>query len=320
MTTAFVLSGGGSLAAVQVGMMQALSERGIHPDMLVGTSAGAVNAAFVGAYGAGPDALEDLARLWRGLRRSTVFPLRADRGLLAAVGARDSLCSPEPLARLLADALPYTRLEHASVPVHVVATDVLTGRGVLLSAGDAISALLASCAIPGVYPVVHRDGLALCDGALADVSGTMRSVELGADRIYVLTAGSACGLDGAPRHPVSAALHALTLLLQQRVVADARAITGALEVYVIPPLCPLTVAASDFGHAAALIQRARRVTADWLQSGSDELLAPAPFPVQHTPRPHAGQHSATARSARLRADAPPLSEPGDSNPSAAVAG
>jgi len=289
MTTAFVLTGGGSLAAVQVGMLQALSERGIRPDFVVGTSAGALNAAFVGAYGVDSDALEDLARMWRGLRRSTVFPLRVDRGLLAVFGARDSLCSPEPLTQLLADALPYARLEHASIPVHVVATDVLTGRGVLLSEGDTVSALLASCAIPGVYPVVHRDDLALCDGALSDVSGVLRAVELGADRVYVLTAGTACALDNTPKHPVSAALHALTLLLQQRAVADTRAAAGAADVRVIPPLCPLTVSASDFGHAAVLIRRARRTSAEWLESGSDELPAPDRFLSLHTHRPPVGE-------------------------------
>jgi NTE family protein len=173
--------------------------------------------------------------------------------------------------------------------VHVVATEMLTGRGVLLSSGDAVSALLASCAIPGVYPVVQRDGLALCDGALADVSGVQRAVELGADRVYVLTAGTACALDSTPRHPISAALHALTLLLQQRSVVDTRAAAGAAEIRVIPPLCPLTVSASDFGHAAVLIRRARLTSAGWLDSGSDELPAPERFLSLHTHQPHAGE-------------------------------
>jgi NTE family protein len=79
MTTAFVLSGGGSLGAVQVGMLQALSERGITPDLLVGTSAGALNAVFVAAHGAGSHALEELADIWTTLRRDDVFPLRAPR-------------------------------------------------------------------------------------------------------------------------------------------------------------------------------------------------------------------------------------------------
>lgn len=324
MTTAFVLSGGGSLAAVQVGMMQALSERRIHPDLVVGTSAGAVNAAFVGAYGVGSDALEDLARLWRILRRRTVFPLRADRSLLAVLGARDSLCSPEPLGRLLTDLLPYTRLEHASTPVHVVATDVVTGRGVLLSTGDTTSALLASCAIPGVFPVVQRDGLALCDGTLADVSGVLRAAELGADRIYVLAAGTACALDGGRWHPVSAALHSLTVLLQQRVVADSRALAGSVELYVVPPLCPLTVSPLDFGQAAMMMRRGRKAAAEWLASEPDALPALDRFLAAHPPDPQAGERSETARVTSIDTDVPrvraarstnaPLVEP-DTRPS-----
>lgn len=167
MATAFVLSGGGSLAAVQVGMLQALDERGICPDLLVGTSAGAINATYVAGHGVAPDALADLAAVWVGLRRRVLFPLRPTRGLLAVFGARESLCSPAPLARLLDDHLTFSRLEDAHIPVHVVATDALTGCEVLLSDGDATSALLASAAIPGIFPSVARDGRMLCDGELA---------------------------------------------------------------------------------------------------------------------------------------------------------
>jgi len=73
-TTAFVLSGGGSLGAVQVGMLQALEDRGIEADLLIGTSAGAVNAAYVAGHGMSHRSLADLAQIWRGLRRQTVFP------------------------------------------------------------------------------------------------------------------------------------------------------------------------------------------------------------------------------------------------------
>ena len=74
MTTAFVLSGGGSLGAVQVGMLAALEARAFRPDLLVGTSAGALNAAFVGANGYDAAAIDRLAAIWRGLRRTDVFP------------------------------------------------------------------------------------------------------------------------------------------------------------------------------------------------------------------------------------------------------
>lgn len=281
MTIAFVLAGGGSLAVVQVGMMQALSERGIRPDLVVGTSAGALNAAYVAGHGTGDDALQDLGELWKGLRRRTIFPLSPVRGVLAAVGAQDSLCSPAPLARLLATNLPYRRLERAETPVHVVATDVLTGQAVLLSEGNTVSALLASCAIPGIYPSVPRDGRMLCDGALADDSAVFQAAALGADRIYVLSAGMACALDRPPRHPAAAALHAITLLLQQRAVLETRALAGTVDIRVIPGLCPLSVSAADFGHAGELISRAHVASGEWLDSGSDTLPAPERFLSLH---------------------------------------
>jgi NTE family protein len=273
-TVAFVLAGGGSLAAVQVGMMQALSERGVRPDFVVGTSAGALNAAYVAGYGTGTEALGDLAQLWRSLRRRTVFPLSPLRGVLAAVGAHDAVCSPAPLARLLESHLPYRRLEQAKLPVHVVATDILTGRAALLSRGDAVGALLASCAIPGIFPSVRCDDRLLCDGALADESGVFQAAALGADRIYLLNAGTACALDRPPRHPAAAALHAITLLLQQRALLEAKAVGGTVDLRVLPGLCPLTVSAADFSRAGDLVSRARRASAEWLDAGADASPAP----------------------------------------------
>src|SRR5689334_14108637 len=144
MTTAFVLSGGGSLGAVQVGMLGALAERGIAPDLLVGASAGALNAAFVADRGFTTDALDELAGVWRRLRRQDVFPISPHRQLLALAGARSSLCAPDALRGLIDRHLRMRRLDDAAIPVHVVATDVLSGAEVLLSTGDARDAVLAS--------------------------------------------------------------------------------------------------------------------------------------------------------------------------------
>ena len=110
MTTAFVLSGGGSLGAVQVGMLQALAERRITPDLLVGTSAGALNAIFVAAPGTGPAARERLAGTWAALRRDDVVPLRAPQMVLALAGARDALCTGSGLERLIRGNVPVDRL------------------------------------------------------------------------------------------------------------------------------------------------------------------------------------------------------------------
>src|SRR4051794_4705717 len=116
MTTAFVLAGGGSLGAVQVGMLQALAARGIAPDLLVGASAGALYAAFVAGHGFDERGLDELASVWRRLRRHDVFPFAPARHMLALLGARPSLCSADGLERLVAEHVPYRSLEDASIP------------------------------------------------------------------------------------------------------------------------------------------------------------------------------------------------------------
>src|SRR4051794_15296418 len=146
MTTAFVLSGGGSLGAVQVGMLQALADHDLAPDLLIGASVGALNAAYVAGHGFDRDALDDLAHIWCRLRRQDVFPFAARRQLLALAGARPSLCSPDGLRRLIDTNVDYDRLEDARLPIHIVATDVMSGEEVLLSDGDSRRAVQASAA------------------------------------------------------------------------------------------------------------------------------------------------------------------------------
>ena len=132
MTTAFVLSGGGSLGAVQAGMLAAIEEQGLRPDLLIGTSAGALNAAYLGAHGYSAESIADLAELWRGLRRQDVFPLDPLRSMLAFAGKRASLCSMRPLRRLVETHLPIDDLRDAQLPLHIIATDALSGEEVAL--------------------------------------------------------------------------------------------------------------------------------------------------------------------------------------------
>ena len=220
MTTAFVLSGGGSLGAVQVGMLQALGERGVVPDLLVGTSAGAINAAFVGGHGMGAAALLELAGLWRSLRRRDVFALRPLHGVLAVAGVRPSLFSAEPLRRLVGANLGYRDLLDAGVELHLVTTDLSSGQEVMLSSGDAASAVVASAAIPGVFPPVCRAGRLLVDGGIAEHTAIRHAIDRGADEVYLLPTGFPCALVAAPTTAVGVALQALTLLSQQQLIGE----------------------------------------------------------------------------------------------------
>jgi NTE family protein len=274
MTTAFVLSGGGRLGAVQVGMLRALAERGIRPDLLVGTSVGALNAVFVAARGTGPAALDLLASTWAGLRREDVFPVRAPQLLLALSGARDSLCPPSGLESLVRAHVGFDRLEDAPIPVHLVATDLLSGEEVLLSDGEAVSAVLASSAVPAVLPPVRRDDRTLVDGGLADNAAISQALALGADRVYVLPTGYACALAAPPTRPLGVAVQALSLLVQQRLISDVALYADHVPLVVLPPLCPLSISAVDFRHAATLMRRAHTSAAAWLDSG--EAAGPRP--------------------------------------------
>jgi NTE family protein len=264
MTTAFVLSGGGSLGAVQVGMLQALADRGIRPDLLVGTSAGALNAAFVAGHGADAPAIAELGRVWQSVRSRRLFHLQPQRALLALVGQRPSFFSPEGLDELIRGLLTLDRLEEAPIPLTLVASDLLTGEEVALTRGPVRRAIAASCAIPGAFPPVAIDGRMLVDGALANNAALSVAAELGADRIFVLSTGYSCALSSPPRSALGVLAQASALLLHQRLVQDVRSFGGSAELLVLPPPCPIRVSALDFRHAAGLAAAARLAAAEWL--------------------------------------------------------
>src|SRR5881392_1800265 len=125
--TAFVLSGGASLGALQAGMLRALYEQSITADLLVGTSAGALNAAFVASRPQTVQTARELARTWRDLRRDDVFP----------VSMRDLLVPDHALRRLVTRHCEFDDLADAPTSLHVVAYDVVSGREILLSDGPA---------------------------------------------------------------------------------------------------------------------------------------------------------------------------------------
>jgi NTE family protein len=248
--TAFVLSGGAALGAAQAGMLRALYERGVVPDVLVGTSVGALNAAFVASRPQTVATADALARVWRGLRRSDAFPV-STRALLAGLAGRRTGVFPDRgLRRLLARHLQLDRLEQAAIPLHVVAYDLARGEEVLLSHGPAADAVLATAAVPGLLPPVRRDGRLLVDGGVVNNTPISHAVELGARRIYVLSTQPAAA--PPPRGPVAAGLHAFTLLIGSRLEADAARYAGAVELTVLAAGAAVASPA-DFRHPDRLI-------------------------------------------------------------------
>jgi len=257
------MSGGASLGAVQVGMLQALSERGIQPDFVFGASAGALNAGWV----AGDPTLADLdalADIWISLRTRDIFPLRPLTGLLGFVGRRNSLVASDRLRALIARNLRFSRIEAAPIPLCVITTEVTTGKEIALTRGDAVDAIVASAAIPGVFPPVEIDGHMLIDGGVANNTPISNAIDTGATRIYVLPTSYACTLSRPPRTALAMVLQAVSLLVQKRLVDDVEDLQGAVDLRVLPPLCPVAVSPTDFSHARELIRDSRDKAGKWL--------------------------------------------------------
>jgi NTE family protein len=203
-----------------------------------GSSVGAINAAYFA--GAPNEAgVTRLAQIWSRLRRRDVFPFT----FASAVGLLrhpDYIVDPSGLRRLIEKNLPYGRLEDATIPVHITATD-FEGMAAVLSNGPAIDAILASAAIPGIFPPVRIDGQTLMDGAIATNTPIQTAADLGASRLIVLPTGYACDLKEPPKGAIARALHAITLLIEWQLIRDLERLGDEIYVCIVPTLYPLDV-------------------------------------------------------------------------------
>jgi NTE family protein len=131
--------------------------------------------------------------------------------------------------------------------------------------------VLASCALPGIFPPVEIEGHLLMDGGVVNNAPISLALEHGADRVIVLPTGYACALARPPRSAIGMVLHAFTLAIQQRLIAEVAALQDSVDLRVVPPLCPLDVAPMDFSHSATLIERAYQSTRSWMAEGAPSV-------------------------------------------------
>jgi NTE family protein len=263
--TALVLAGGGSLGAVQAGMLIELVATGLHPDFVVGVSAGALNGAFF-AYDPSAAMAEHIAELWRRATTREVLGL-SWRTVFGVFGRRGYLADARGLEGLLRRELPYKVFEETRIPLHIVAAEEVTGAEVLLSTGPVLEAVLASTAVPGIFPPVTFGGRALVDGVVADSTPIATSVRLGATRVIVLPCGFTCMDKAVPKHALGRAMHAITLLGARQLRQDFERYSERVSLRLVPPLCPLHTSSYDYSNGAALIDAARTSTRRWLDSG-----------------------------------------------------
>jgi len=231
--TAFVLGGGGVLGAAEVGMLRALLERKIVPDLIVGSSVGALNGALIAAE---PSlaTVDRMVEVWAGLSNRDVFggSVLGQLGTLARHGTH--LHSNDSLRRLIGDELGQREFVDLAVQFECVAASIERAAAVWFSSGVVAPAVLASCAVPGLLPAVEIDGEHYFDGGLVRSVPIGRAAELGAQRIFVLHVGRLEQPLQPPTRPWQVAVVAFEIARRHQFGEELAGLPGTVDVNILP--------------------------------------------------------------------------------------
>ena len=273
---AFVFPGGGALGSYQVGVLKALAAAAIEPDLLIGVSAGAMNASLF-AWNNGKDGITRIDEIWRTLKRRDLLRFKPARLALAFTGYRPSFIDNRHGEQFLRRHFGYRRIEESPTPLAVVATNLTNGMAVALTDGDAATAILASTAFPGVYPPIHRDGMTLIDGGVvADIPLDI-AVQLGARSALIISV-PVLKPSTPPRKAIDILIRASTFGVEAHGRTTLQRPPPELTVVEIPaPPSPITTFA--VGRSGSAIDDAFRETTAWLASEYFEV-APGSIPDQ----------------------------------------
>ena len=230
---AFVLGGGGVLGAHEVGMLRALAERGVRPDVVLGTSVGAINGAF---FAADPTlaGVERLTELWRESNWSERSASAALRRLSTLARSGTHLESLSEMRARLVSLLPAERVEDLQVPFQCVAASIERAAEHWFDSGPLADVVLASCAVPGILPPVQINGEHFIDGGIVNSIPVSRAVALGARKIYVLQVGRLEQSLEPPRRPWEVGLVAFEVARRHRFAHDLHSLPDDVELHVLP--------------------------------------------------------------------------------------
>jgi NTE family protein len=300
--TAFVLAGGGSRGAVQVGMLAELVERGVRADRVFGASVGAINGA---GYAGNPTkkGVERMAAIWLDVKGTEIFPRSVLDGPWAFLQKRAAVHSNAGLRAIIEGGIDFENLEDTTIPFEVVTTSLTDGRERWLAHGPAVEAILASSAIPSIFPPVVIDGDVLVDGGVVNNVPISRAILAGCTRIYVFLCGPLHYHPPLPRRPAEAALTAFFVAVHARFVRELATLPPGIEVVVFSGGGEPSAQYRDFSATADLLEEGRAEVAQVLDryTGTSQDLSPDLPPA---PPPHA--------TARAVEDRVPLSQhPGE---------
>jgi NTE family protein len=272
-TVAFVLGGGGHLGANEVGMLQALLERNILPDLIVGTSVGALNGVAIAAEPS-LETVKELRRAWLALGKERVFASPFG-GAANLVRKGTHLHSNLNLKALIERLVPVERFEELKVPFQCVAASVERAAEHWFSEGPIVPAILASAAVPGLLPPVEIDGEHFLDGGLVNSIPIERALQLGANEVYILHVGRIEQPLTAPRNLVQVATVAFEIGRRHRFARDMSSLPEGVVGHVLPtgeenaPTGLSQLKYRDFTHVAERMEAAHRASAAFL----DDLSA-----------------------------------------------
>lgn len=250
----FVLGGGGSLGAMQVGMLQALAEHRVIADLVAGTSIGAINGALVAADPVG--AANRLGHIWHRIDTKRVLGRGLARRFYAIMRHRNHAYDARGLAELAEDILGDARIEDLTIPYAAVALDVATAAEVVVRDGPVKTAALASSAVPGVFPPVTRASQDLYDGGLVNNVPVSVAVDMGAQSLVVLE----CAFPDQPLDPpttiTEALFYAATVVMRQQLTRELPTLARQLPILHLPGAEPQPITPLDFSHTPELIASA----------------------------------------------------------------
>lgn len=234
MKTAFVLGGGGRWGAVEVGMIQALEEAGIEPDLILGTSIGALNGAVIADY-PGKEGVDRLIGFWEEATGADLFQSRFLNRARRVATMKPSIQETDDLRALVERAVHRdTQIEDLHIPFQCVAASIETFSDHWFDSGPLVEALLASSAVPALFPPVEVDGEHFYDGGLVDSVPLGRAVDLGAEVVFVLQVGRLESPLRPPERLYEAALISFEIARRHRFATTMKNLPEDVEVHMLP--------------------------------------------------------------------------------------
>ncbi len=255
---ALVLSGGASLGAVQAGLLRALMKSGFQPSLIVGTSVGALNGAFL-AFHPDREGADRLVDIWNSLRDARLFDRNPLKMAFRLASRRVCILSSDFLRDIIRRYLPADDFDAAPVPLYITTTNLTRGRKVVFHQGPISTAIMASTAVPGLFCPVEIDGDLYVDGGVMANLDLKTAVELGAKDILAIDVVGG-QMEAQPASIVSVVARSLDLMMREQVDRDVQHLSERARITVLRPPIEESVGLglADFRHVGRLIERAER--------------------------------------------------------------